>query len=94
VNLDLAATEKEAGNAAFKAKDFLKAVEHYTEAIRANPNDHTIYGNRSQTYINLKNFNMALQDAEKATRFKPDWGKGYFRKGMALQGLELHKEAV
>jgi len=48
------ATPKELGNAAFKAKDYNKAVEHYTEAIAASPNEHTIYGNRSASYHNLR----------------------------------------
>jgi stress-induced-phosphoprotein 1 len=41
------------------------------------PTDHTIYGNRSASYHNLKRFKEALEDAETCIELKPDWGKGY-----------------
>jgi stress-induced-phosphoprotein 1 len=34
----------------------------------------------------LKNFQNALEDANKTTELKPDWSKGYGRKGTALHG--------
>ena len=43
--------------------------------------------NRSHAYFKLGDFNAALADAERAIKSRPDWGKGYFRKGMALQAL-------
>lgn len=36
----------------------------------------------------------ALADAERCVLVRPDWGKGYFRKGMALQGMQRLGEAV
>ena len=77
---------KELGNQQFKLKNFDKAIEHYTEAITANPGDHTIYGNRSASYHNLKRYAEALADAEKCIQIKPDWSKGFQRKAMALHG--------
>ena len=49
-------TPKELGTEQFKAKNFEKAIEFYTQAIAENPTDHTIYGNRSASYHNLKKF--------------------------------------
>jgi len=80
-------TPKELGNEQFKAKNFEKAIEFYTQAIEANPTDHTIYGNRSASYHNLKKFNEALADGEKCVEINPSWGKGFQRKAMALHGL-------
>ena len=77
---------KDEGNAAFKAKDFSKAIECYTRAIEENPSDHTIYGNRSASYHNLKKFDEAITDASKCIEIKSDWAKGYQRKAMALHG--------
>lgn len=83
---------KEQGNEQFKLKNFDKAIEFYTQAIEANPADHTIYGNRSASFHNLKKFDEALVDAEKCIEIKPDWSKGYQRKAMALHGKgELEK---
>ena len=56
------ASAKEQGTAQFKLKNFDKAVEFYTQAITENPSDHTIYGNRSASYHNLKQFENALKD--------------------------------
>ena len=47
---------KDQGTEQFKLKNFDKAIEFYTQAITENPSDHTIYGNRSAAYTNLKKF--------------------------------------
>jgi len=85
---------KDEGNAAFKAKDFNKAIECYTKALEETPTDHTIYGNRSASYHNLKKFREAVNDAEKCIELKSDWSKGYQRKGMALHGLRYFEDSV
>jgi hypothetical protein len=54
-------------------------VEHYTAAIAATPGDHTIYGNRSASYHNLKQYNEALADGAKCVEINPAWAKGYLR---------------
>lgn len=41
----------------------------------------------------LGRLDEALQDAEKALDVKPDWAKGYFRKGRILQQMGKHMEA-
>jgi stress-induced-phosphoprotein 1 len=57
-------TQKELGTKAFTSKDFNKAIEHFTNAISENPNDHTLFSNRSASYYNLNQFDKALEDAE------------------------------
>lgn len=79
-------TPKELGNEAFKQKDYPKAIQFYTEAVELNPQDHTVYGNRAMAYANSNNFDKSLEDAEMCIKIKPDWGKGYHRKGAALHG--------
>jgi stress-induced-phosphoprotein 1 len=85
---------KDQGNQQFKEKNFEKAVEFYTQAIEENPEDHTIYGNRSASFYNLKKFDKALEDAEKCVQIKPDWPKGFQRKGLALQAQGKLDEAI
>jgi stress-induced-phosphoprotein 1 len=77
-------SNKDQGNAAFKAKDYPRAIELYSKAIEETPADHTIYGNRAAAYQNSSQFAEAIQDADKCIELKPDWAKGYIRKGMAL----------
>ena len=85
---------KEQGTEQFKLKNFEKAIEFYTQAIAENPSDHTIYGNRSAAFTNVKKFEQALDDGNKCIELKADWGKGYQRKGNALHGLGKLEEAI
>jgi stress-induced-phosphoprotein 1 len=45
-----------------------------------------LYSNRSGAYASLKDWEKALADATKTTEIKPDWAKGWGRKGTALHG--------
>ena len=79
-------SNKDYGNAAFKNKEFVKAIDYYTAAIKENPSDHTIYGNRASAFQNIREYENALEDAEDAIKINPQWGKGYLRKAAALHG--------
>lgn len=45
-----------------------------------------MYSNRSAAYASKKDWEHALEDATKTTEIKPDWAKGWGRKGAALHG--------
>jgi stress-induced-phosphoprotein 1 len=60
--------------------------EKFTEAIGIEPTNHILYSNRSAAYASKKEWKSALADAEKVTQIKPDWAKGWGRKGAALHG--------
>jgi len=45
-----------------------------------------LYSNRSAAYASKKEFDKASEDANKTTELKPDWSKGWVRKGAALHG--------
>lgn len=77
---------KAEGNKLFAAKDFQGAAAKFSEAIEAEPANHVLYSNRSGAYASLKQFDQALADATKTTELKPDWAKGWGRKGAALHG--------
>lgn len=70
-------TLKEQGNEEFKAKNYEKAVELFTQALEGSPDDQTIYSNRSAAYYRLNDFEKAVEDGEKCIDIKPDWSKGY-----------------
>jgi len=53
-----------------------------------------LYSNRSGAYASLKQFDQALEDATKTTEIKPDWAKGWGRKGAALHGVGNLVDAV
>ncbi|KAL8437490.1 hypothetical protein ACSSS7_000872 [Eimeria intestinalis] len=90
---ELSQEAKAKGNAAFQAGDFKAAVEHFTKAIELSPSDAVLYSNRSGAYASLKQFEDALKDAEMCVKLKPDWAKGYSRKGLAEYNLGRLREA-
>ncbi|KAL9031685.1 MAG: hypothetical protein Q9196_000318 [Gyalolechia fulgens] len=77
---------KAEGNKAFAAKNFEEAIEKFSQALETQSADHVLYSNRSAAYASLKNYEKALEDANKTTEIKPDWAKGWGRKGVALHG--------
>jgi len=78
---------KALGNKAIAEKNFDEAIQHFTEAIKIQPENHILYSNRSAAFASKKDYESALKDAEKTTEIKPDWAKGWGRKGAAMHGL-------
>ncbi|KAH6669313.1 putative heat shock protein sti1 like protein [Halenospora varia] len=78
---------KAAGNQAIKEHKFDEAIDKFTEAIAIEPTNHILYSNRSAAYASKKEWESALTDADKVTEIKPDWAKGWGRKGAAKHGL-------
>ncbi|CAH0474891.1 unnamed protein product [Peronospora belbahrii] len=89
-----AETLRQKGNEAFNRRHFLEAKNLYSQAIACHNTNHLLYGNRSAALYQLKDFHAALQDAEKAIEISPDWSKGYLRKGVACESLQLWDEAI
>lgn len=89
-----AASLKDQGNVQFKAANYLKAAALYTQAIKLDPDNAALYSNRSAAFLNLVKLTKALADAEMTIKLKPDWEKGFFRKGCALEAMERYDEAL
>ncbi|KAH8681886.1 hypothetical protein BX600DRAFT_447432 [Xylariales sp. PMI_506] len=77
---------KALGNKAIAEKKFDEAVDAFTKAIALDGSNHVLYSNRSAAYASKKDWANALTDAEKTTELKPDWPRGWGRKGAALHG--------
>ncbi|RYP57180.1 hypothetical protein DL770_010732 [Monosporascus sp. CRB-9-2] len=77
---------KALGNKAIAEKKFDEAIDAFTKAIEIEPSNHVFYSNRSAAYASKKDWTNALKDAEKTTEIKPDWPRGWGRKGAALHG--------
>merc|ERR1719261_2374113 len=78
---------KDEGNVHFKAG----------EALKAEPDNHVYYSNRSNAFLKLSKVNKALEDADKCITLNPQFVKGYHRKASALHAMpdkEKHDEAV
>nr|XP_009398554.1 PREDICTED: hsp70-Hsp90 organizing protein 2 isoform X2 [Musa acuminata subsp. malaccensis] len=88
------ATLKDQGNEFFKAGNYLKAAALYTQAIKLEPSNPTLYSNRAAAFLHLVKLNKALSDAETTISLNPQWEKGYFRKGCILEAMERYDDAI
>jgi tetratricopeptide (TPR) repeat protein len=91
---------KNMGNKCFEEGDYRKAIRLYTKAIERDGSNSAFYSNRSACYLQaakqmgIDTRVMALRDADKAVELRPDWFKGYSRRGDALFKLERYAEAA
>ncbi|XP_049836551.1 STI1-like protein isoform X2 [Schistocerca gregaria] len=85
---------KEKGNDCVKEKKYIEAVLHYTNAIKLDSSDHTFYSNRSLAFLKQQQYPLAMEDARQAIKLKPDWPKGYFRKGEIELATGHYTEAL
>ncbi|KAL7375710.1 hypothetical protein ABVT39_022323 [Epinephelus coioides] len=89
ISTDLAVT----GNKFASAGDFKMAVRYFTDAIKYNPKEFKLFGNRSFCFEKMQEYEKALTDAELSLSMCPGWVKGLFRRGRALAGLKRYVEA-
>lgn len=81
-----------AGNSFFEKGDFPSAVKEYTEGLRRDPNNKSLYSNRCAAYIKLCEGNYGLKDADKCIELDPTFVKGWARKGAChFLMKEFHK---
>ncbi|XP_040127520.1 tetratricopeptide repeat protein 31 isoform X1 [Ictidomys tridecemlineatus] len=71
-----------------------EAVDLFTQALKLNPRDHRLFGNRSFCHERLGQPVWALADAQVALTLQPGWPRGLFRLGKALMGLQRFREAA
>jgi DnaJ family protein C protein 7 len=75
----LAELKKEGGNQLYKVRKYQQAIELYTEAIQLCPDSPAYYGNRSDCYMMLYQYRLALEDAKRAVALDCSFAKGYIR---------------
>ncbi|CAJ0952853.1 unnamed protein product, partial [Mesorhabditis belari] len=84
---------KEHGNICFGKKHYHGAIVEYTRSLNYKQ-DALVYGNRAQTNINLKRWQSALMDCNRALQLDPKFTKGLYRRALVLDALGLHESAV
>ncbi|XP_044322495.1 poly [ADP-ribose] polymerase tankyrase-2 isoform X2 [Triticum aestivum] len=73
---------------AIESKDYFSATMWYTKAIEHDPNDATLFSNRSLCLLRMGDGQRALLDALDCRGMRPDWPKAYYRQGAALMSLK------
>jgi tetratricopeptide (TPR) repeat protein len=88
--------KKKADNA-LQGANLKVATDLYEEAIRVSPDKDVLkalHGNASLAYAKCNRYDKALEHADEAVRIAPAWGKGHWRRGVALVGLRRLEDAV
>ncbi|KAL7001900.1 Outer envelope protein 64, mitochondrial [Sarracenia purpurea var. burkii] len=93
-NMEASELLKEKGNAAFKGRQWNKAVSYYSEAIKLNETNATYYCNRAAAYLELGCFREAEEDCSKAISLDKKNVKAYLRRGTARESLLYYNEAL
>ncbi|KAI0920035.1 hypothetical protein AcV7_006045 [Taiwanofungus camphoratus] len=88
-----AQTEKDKGNAAFKAGDFPTAIGHYTAAVLADPANPTYPLNRAAAYLKLGKNEDAERDCTTVLKLGEGNIKAVFRRGQARVAMQKLREA-
>mmetsp|Transcript_9085 Transcript_9085/g.27316 ORF Transcript_9085/g.27316 Transcript_9085/m.27316 type:complete len:375 (+) Transcript_9085:371-1495(+) len=82
---------KRRGNDAFAAGSHDEAIALYTSAIELDPTNAVLFSNRAAAYTKLEEYQKAKFDADMCIELKPEWAKGYWRKGTAeIEGQEYN----
>uniref|UniRef100_A0A0D9VL71 Amidase domain-containing protein n=1 Tax=Leersia perrieri TaxID=77586 RepID=A0A0D9VL71_9ORYZ len=85
---------KEKGNNAFKGRQWNKAVEHYSDAIKLNDTNATYYCNRAAAYIELGCYKQAEADCDQALLLDKKNVKAYLRRGVSREAVLNYQEAL
>ncbi len=80
-----------AGDKARDKKNYSQAIQYFSRAIASNPNLAVYYVSRSQVYRQLKQWQLAMNDAHKAVSISPKYGLGYELKAEIFAGYGAEK---
>ena len=82
------------GVARYKAEMHDEAIEHYTNAIRANPDFAYAYNNRGAAYFEKGKYEPAINDFTEAINLSPIDTRGYIMRGTAYNTTGEHELAT
>ena len=85
------------GYNAQRAGDFLGSIIFFNTALSLNKDAewaHVLYSQRSASYCMLKNYSLALKDAETVVKLMPNWPRGYAQKAQAHWALTHYGDAI
>jgi len=85
---------KKSGNDALSQKDYERAVELYSNAIRIDPYNAVYYCNRAAAYSFLGKDEEVVQDCQKSTELDSNYAKAYTRLGLAYFNLHDYSKSV
>jgi small glutamine-rich tetratricopeptide repeat-containing protein alpha len=80
---------KQAGNSLMNSKQYDKAIDAYTEAIKLDPSNPVYYSNRAAAHSSKGDHLSAVVDAEKAINVDSKFVRGYSRLGCSAASFRI-----
>ena len=74
--------------------DFASTLERYNEAINLDPNNYSLFCNRSSAYLSAGRAQEAIRDARKAISLQPDHSLPFYRLGIAMKRMQSTVDAI
>jgi len=93
-NMERAQQFKSEGNEHFKAKQYSSAIESYSNAITATPDNAVLYSNRAMARLKLREYELAESDCNQCLEIDEAMIKALFRRGLARKGLRKYNRAL
>ncbi len=90
---DVAAAHFYLGNLYDQNKDFVRAYEHFSDAIRLNPEYVLAYNNRGIILGSQGRNQEALEDFNRVLTLKPDYAEGWYNRGIVFYQTGRTSEA-
>uniref|UniRef100_A0A0D9VG43 Uncharacterized protein n=1 Tax=Leersia perrieri TaxID=77586 RepID=A0A0D9VG43_9ORYZ len=78
---------------AYKRKDYVTATKLYSVALNHDPEDATLYSNRSICWLKMDEGMNALLDAQVCRTMRSDWPKACYREGAVHMFLKDYEKA-
>ena len=69
-------------------------IQKYTEQIKKNPNNASVYYNRGTVYFVLEKYHLAIKDFDKAIQLNPNYLKAYYDRGSSYGNLGQYEKTV
>ncbi|KAF1401136.1 Sperm-associated antigen 1, partial [Spheniscus humboldti] len=85
-------TLKNEGNDFVKKGKYEEAVNKYSECIKLNTKECTIYTNRALCYLKLYKYEEAKQDCDHVLQIEDSNIKAFYRRALAYKGLQVRKK--
>ena len=77
----------------YYAKDYNGAIKLYDEVLKFGEYDGA-YNNRGNAYLNLNQYERAIQDYNKAIQLNPNYFEAYNNRGWAYYCLKKYQQAL